>query len=86
MAGDVIKLLFNLPVLDFMMLLDILLKKWLTGEKEDGQFFISTFSKSVTFSWTGDNTFLTSIWETMGQRFEDLLKYNVEHREKMHVK
>lgn len=51
MAGDVIILLFNLPVLDFMMLLDILLqKKWLTGEEKDGQFLISIFSNSVTFS------------------------------------
>lgn len=51
MAGDVIRLLFYLPILSFMMLLDILLqKKRLTGEEEDGQFFISTFSNSVAFS------------------------------------
>lgn len=87
MARDAVKLLFNLSVLSFTMLLDILLqKKWLTGEEEDGQFFISKFSNSVTSSWTGVNIFSTSIWETRGQRVEALLKYNVDHTGKLCVK
>lgn len=86
MARDVIKLLFNLFVLSFTMLLDVLLQTWLTGEEEDGQFLISKFSNSVTFSWTGVNIFSTSIRETTGQRVEALLKCNVDHTGKLCVK
>lgn len=81
---------FNLPVVSFMILLDILLQIpiWravsLVGRKMGSLF---PLSNSMTFAWTAlilDYIILLLFlfWGTMNQRDEALLKYNAEHTEK----